>query len=463
MCPSAKTAMSTKFDEAKREASVWMVVNKRPKDLQPNEVLARYANARPKRKNKHWLQTGEWLMVPPNLGRRLFGPPAETRIRMGEAAPDFVPDSESVLCPELHQPEAFAAVRAQVATTGAAVLQMPTGCGKTLLALHLAASWGRRTLVLVHKEDILSGWIETCDIHFPRAKVGIVRQQRLDLANGCDVVVAMVQTLQRRAVEEADLAQFGTVIVDEAHHYGSSYSQLLAPVFCAHMLALSATPERTEGPVLDWWFGGIAYTFSRPKGHTAVRKILYHRPERRAITRMDRDGTAHPDCTEMLKALAADDERNELLVDAIVRDTRKHLAPGEGVLCLTAFRDHAHRIAQGIESRGVDVGVWLGAMRSEEAKAAKAKTIIVSTYECAGEGTNIPRLRRMWMLLPRSFVTQSVGRVVRGVCDHIGYVHDVVDDYSIFATQWYNRARAYAACGIVVDEHTTLEVASQDE
>lgn len=38
------------------------------------------------------------------------------------------------------------------------IVQLPTGKGKTILALYLAQKLGQKTLVLVHKDDLVVGW-----------------------------------------------------------------------------------------------------------------------------------------------------------------------------------------------------------------------------------------------------------------------------------------------------------------
>ena len=52
------------------------------------------------------------------------------------------------------------------------IIQLPTGKGKSILALHIAQKLGQRTLVLVHKDDLVVGWkndIELCSFWVNKA------------------------------------------------------------------------------------------------------------------------------------------------------------------------------------------------------------------------------------------------------------------------------------------------------
>lgn len=439
-------------------ATIRQVTGKRRSDLAPNEVLATHPNAWPKDIRRHYrpdkvvsIKKLGWICFPPRFGVQHFGPALRTDVRQGIDVPNFQPSDDFALIDSLKQGEAVAAVKETVSRCGGCVLQVPTGCGKTVVSLFLASQWGKKTIVLVHKKDILDSWVKTANVWFPTARVGVIQGKRMEV--DADIVIAMIQTLQKRELSPEQVAGFGTLVVDEAQHYGSSWGEVFPALYCARMIALSATPEDALGPVLDWWFGPVAFTFKRPKGHTVVRKVVYHREGRVDIKQRGSDVI---DFTEMSKAVAYDEERNDLLVKAIGIDAKENLDPAkdEAILVLTIFRDHATLL---VEKLGDIAGLWLGGMKDEERDAAISKRIIVSTYSCAGEGTDIKKLRRLWMVLSRGKAKQNVGRIVRGACAHVGVVCDVVDDFSVFERQWYRRKREYAEENVVVQDHTTLD------
>jgi len=107
-----------------------------------------------------------------------------------------------------------------------AILQADPGFGKTASALELARRLGRTTLIIVHKEFLLTQWQRRIEAFFPDAKIGIVREDVCDF-EGKDIVLAMVQSL---ALEGADGKQryplalyrhFGLIVIDECFVAGT--------------------------------------------------------------------------------------------------------------------------------------------------------------------------------------------------------------------------------------------------
>ena len=142
------------------------------------------------------------------------------------------------------------------------LVQMPTGLGKSVLGLYAAAMFRQRTLVLVHKNDLLDGWRQDIEVCFGgEADTGLIQGKARKI--GDHVTLAMVQTLSRLA--ESDLEalsrEFGLVIVDEAHHIGAASYDLLGKFAARYKLGLTATPERSDGltPIMGFFLGGFAY------------------------------------------------------------------------------------------------------------------------------------------------------------------------------------------------------------
>jgi len=96
------------------------------------------------------------------------------------------------------------------------ILSLYCGAGKTVCALHLAATLRRKTLVVVGKSFLCDQWEERARHFLPAVRIGRIRQDVIDVG-GRDVVIAMLQSLVARG-EEYPTQDFGTVIVDECHH-----------------------------------------------------------------------------------------------------------------------------------------------------------------------------------------------------------------------------------------------------
>ena len=147
------------------------------------------------------------------------------------------------------------------------MIVLPTGCGKTITALHIAASFakvGRRVLWLAHREELLDQPARTLAALWPweAEKSGIVQADRDE--SDALICFASVATLARgprlaRVLEEGPPA---LVVVDEAHHSAArSWAKILDEIGpTPYRLGMTATPDRADGQAL----GGrweVAYSY----------------------------------------------------------------------------------------------------------------------------------------------------------------------------------------------------------
>lgn len=79
------------------------------------------------------------------------------------------------------------------------------------------------TLVVVHKEFLMSQWVERIEEYLPGAKVGIAQQDQCDF-EGKHIVVGMVHSLAKGRYPEAFYRHFGLVFVDECFPAGVAVS-----------------------------------------------------------------------------------------------------------------------------------------------------------------------------------------------------------------------------------------------
>ena len=131
------------------------------------------------------------------------------------------------------------------------VTVLPTGTGKTAVMAELAtrnARKGKRTLVCVHREELIPQTIRAMEAAGYTGKVGIVQAARKDWQ--ADVVVAMQQTL-RRVLD--DVPRFDVAIIDEAHRYTTKVSgHALLDVLekgGAKVYGFTATPSINMKPI----------------------------------------------------------------------------------------------------------------------------------------------------------------------------------------------------------------------
>ena len=142
------------------------------------------------------------------------------------------------------------------------IIQLPTGKGKSILALHIAQKLGQKTLILVHKDDLVVGWTKDIKLCFgDDIEVGLIKAKSRRVAK--QITIATVQTLSRMSDEELSqyTNQFGLVVQDECHHVGLNIFNIIDKFNSKYKLGLSATPTRSDGLdfVFNIYFGGICY------------------------------------------------------------------------------------------------------------------------------------------------------------------------------------------------------------
>jgi len=94
------------------------------------------------------------------------------------------------------------------------IIVMPTGTGKSIFGLYLAYALRQKTLIIVHKNDLVRGWNKDIDLCFGEDyERGLIKASNNRVE---DITIATVQTLANRPQMLEDLKDhFGLVIVDE--------------------------------------------------------------------------------------------------------------------------------------------------------------------------------------------------------------------------------------------------------
>jgi superfamily II DNA or RNA helicase len=131
---------------------------------------------------------------------------------------------------------------------GRGVVVLPTGAGKTVVAMMAMEAIGARTLVVVPTIELLEQWrvalVERLGL--PSASVGVIGGGRHDLGP------VTVITYQSAQVSKRLTGRFGLVVFDEVHHLpAASYRRIPRLVGAPYILGLSATTERVDGRERD--------------------------------------------------------------------------------------------------------------------------------------------------------------------------------------------------------------------
>lgn len=148
------------------------------------------------------------------------------------------------------------------------LISLPTGKGKTILALAIAHRLKTRTLILVHKDDLVEGWKKDIDLCFGgKVKTGLIKAKKREV--GEHITISTVQTLSKMSEEEFAKYKdtFGLVVQDECHHIGLNIFNVIDKFNSTNKIGLSATPKRSDGLdfVFDLFFGGMCYEYKAGK------------------------------------------------------------------------------------------------------------------------------------------------------------------------------------------------------
>jgi superfamily II DNA or RNA helicase len=204
----------------------------------------------PPPRGKAWIDYATWddriekFRVPAFHYRNLIETlQAESSQFVDEAGP-FVPLEVPPLglsrTPYPHQREALEAWK-QAGRQGVVVL--PTGSGKSYLALMAMVATLRTTLVVVPTLDLMHQWYAQLETVFTAIEVGL-------LGGGShDRSPILVATYDSAAIHAEKLGNcYGLVIFDECHHLPSDFNRVIAEYTIApYRLGLTATPERGDG------------------------------------------------------------------------------------------------------------------------------------------------------------------------------------------------------------------------
>lgn len=138
------------------------------------------------------------------------------------------------------------------------VIALPTGAGKTVIAIAALAELGVPTLIVVYTKEQIHQWLASIRRFTDAA--GMLGAYYGDEKRLAPITVTTYQTAFRKL--EEFVGRFAFLIVDEAHHLPAEKFRAIASGMPApYRMALSATPEREDGKHEEIFplMGGIVY------------------------------------------------------------------------------------------------------------------------------------------------------------------------------------------------------------
>ena len=93
---------------------------------------------------------------------------------------------------------------------GGGLISLKCGGGKTVLALYIISLLKKKTIVVVHKDFLMTQWRDRITQFLPNAKIGKIQQNTIDIENK-DIVLAMVQSLSQKEYESNVLSGYSFI------------------------------------------------------------------------------------------------------------------------------------------------------------------------------------------------------------------------------------------------------------
>ena len=293
------------------------------------------------------------------------------------------------------------------------ILQIPTGGGKTRIAIAAIKSINLPTLVIVPTLDLVEQW-----------KVQV----------SPDIHVRTYQGLKSKKY----IQQFGLVIFDECHRVAAKTLQLIGLNLNeeAITLGLSATPMMRDDDNLkvEGVVGPIIYKISLRElineGYLVDALVHFH-----YLDPMDSEFMDYP--TTYNNYVLYNNQRNYKIFD-LARDSAGH------VLILVKLIEHGNMLFKLLEESGEDVIFLNGSSKLRHKKMNHRVIIATSIFD---EGIDIPHLKHLIIAgggKSAIKTTQRIGRVLRNSPGKkIAMVHDFADNCKWLSRHYEERRTIY--------------------
>ncbi|NKE37958.1 DEAD/DEAH box helicase [Natronococcus sp. JC468] len=326
------------------------------------------------------------------------------------------------------------------------VLELPTGSGKTVIALKAIERLATPTLVVVPTIDLLEQWQRELEREFDR-EIGRFGggEQRLE-----PITVSTYDSAYLKADSVGD--RFGLVVFDEVHHLGGEgYREIARLLAAPARLGLTATFERPDGAheTIEEIVGPLVYRLSPDElagehlapydvkrlevSLTPAERKEYDRNQEvfaDYLARSNIQFTSGSDYQELVKRSGSDPEAREALlarqrareitygseakVDALEEILDGHR--GERIIVFTAFNDLAYDVSERFLIPTITHQTGAAERREILERFREGTYSRIATSNVLDEGVDVPDANVAVVLSgsgsEREF-TQRLGRILR--------------------------------------------------
>lgn len=290
------------------------------------------------------------------------------------------------------------------------------GWGKTFTALHIAHKWGQKTLVVTHTTALRDQWADEVKTLFG-VEPGIIGSGIFDIEDHF-IVVGNIQSLVKYT--DKINKEFGTIILDEAHHCpATTFSQTIDSFHARYRLALSGTMTRKDGKhvIFQDYFGDQVY--KPPQSNTLNPQV--HLVKSNIVL------NPKASWVDKINQLTQDDDYRKYISGIAAYQISK----GHSVLVIADRVEFLEKVKEYIGETCVLV---TGDTPTEERQIAKeqllnkTKMCVAGSRQIFSEGISINILSCVILAVPMSndsLLEQIIGRVMR---EHPNKLQPIVID-----------------------------------
>jgi superfamily II DNA or RNA helicase len=378
--------------------------------------------------------------IPHYYGVEKYGPPKQYKISEGididlEFAGKLRVNQEVVVNTYLEHVNKLQA--------GGGLLELPCAYGKTVLSLNIISCLKKKTFIIVHKEFLMNQWIERIQQFLPKARIGKIQGQIIDIDDK-DIVIGMLQSLSMKEYPSSIFESFGFTIIDEVHHISSEvFSNALFKLVTKYMLGLSATMNRKDGTtkVFKMFLGDIIFKGKRDEERNVIVHAIKYQVNDDEFNEVKMDFRGNPAYSSMISKLCEYNRRSEFILKVISDLLFKD--PSQQIMILAHNKNILKYLHDAIMHRNIATcGYYVGGMKETALKETESKKIVIATYSMAAEALDIKSLTTLIMATPKTDIEQSVGRILREKHSN-PVVVDIIDSHDLFQNQWRKRKTFY--------------------
>ena len=354
------------------------------------------------------------------------------------------------------------------------ILKLPPGEGKTVVSIGAICHVGKKSIVFVHKDSLISQWKERFIQHsnIKADDIGILKTDKCRDVFKKPIVLSTVQTLVSMLervdnIEQVLLdAKFGFAIWDECHTTTGApqYSRTSMHIPCRRTFGLSATPGRPDQnhDVIGMHLGGVYAPDGESKTMKPKIMMLYfshgadYAKQYVYWGARDKNGNAKEkwarfDTTRYLSILTS--KKNTKYIPMMRKIARKVYMSDRITLLISDRIKVLDAIVAGKNIPKHDAGFFIP--RSKDKRDSELlKKFVLSTPGSSRDGTDRQEFNCLIMANCISNIPQAAGRVCRFMVNKLQpVIFDCVDtDFEELIERAEGRKKIYAENGWEVEE-----------